>query len=368
MELPQLSNYKNLFINDIPLIDVRAPVEYSQGAFPTATNLPLMQDDERHQVGVRYREMGQGKAIELGHELINGSKKASRIHAWASFTRQYPSGALYCFRGGLRSRISQQWIYEETGVIYPRITGGYKALRHFLMEELESASQAIQPVILGGRTGTGKTSLLQQFDQHLDLEKIYQHRGSAFGKHAWPQPSQVDIENSLAITLLKRREQNGLHLLIEDEASSIGSRQVPACLMQTMQNSPLVVLEVDIRKRVDNVFKEYITESLQEFQAMFGSENGFETWAGNLQTALANIERRLGGLRYRELQGILDHAIEIHRVKGNTSHHREWIYTLLHDYYDPMYDYQLENKQHRILFRGEPEAVVEHLQQREQLA
>ena len=30
-----------LFLSDVPLIDVRAPVEFGKGAFPQATNLPL---------------------------------------------------------------------------------------------------------------------------------------------------------------------------------------------------------------------------------------------------------------------------------------------------------------------------------------
>ena len=54
------------------MIDVRAPVEFVSGALPSATNLPLMNDDERHQVGIRYKNNGQQSAIELGHQLIHG--------------------------------------------------------------------------------------------------------------------------------------------------------------------------------------------------------------------------------------------------------------------------------------------------------
>src|SRR3546814_6857013 len=60
--------------------------------------------------------------------LVSGAIKAQRIQAWADFVRDHPDGYLYCFRGGLRSQISQQWL-TEAGIDYPRIEGGYKAMR-----------------------------------------------------------------------------------------------------------------------------------------------------------------------------------------------------------------------------------------------
>lgn len=367
MELPQIDDYHNLFINDIPLIDVRAPVEFNQGAFPMASNLPLMEDDERHQVGIRYKEMGQNKAIELGHELVNGRKKENRIHQWVKFAQDHPMGALYCFRGGLRSKISQQWIYETTGVLYPRVTGGYKALRHFLMDELEKASSLIKPVILGGRTGSGKTPFLQQFKHQIDLEAIFNHRGSAFGKHAVPQPSQIDIENTLSVTLLKYLGSKVTRLIMEDEASNIGSRRIPTCLMQTIQQSPVVVLEVDLDKRIDNIYKEYIIESLAEYQNIYSTSLGFETWASNLLNALNNIQRRLGGVRHQELKNLMKHAIHLHATRGEQEHHKEWIRILLTGYYDPMYNYQLSQKTDRVVFSGEGEAVLDYLRQQQNI-
>ena len=58
---------KALLTTDVPLIDVRAPVEFSQGAFPGAVNLPILNDDERHRVGVCYKQKGPDAAEKLGH-------------------------------------------------------------------------------------------------------------------------------------------------------------------------------------------------------------------------------------------------------------------------------------------------------------
>jgi len=133
---PDTQDYLSVLLLDTPLLDVRAPVEFAQGAFPGVTNIPLMNDEERHRVGLQYKQKGQDSAIELGHELVSGEIKQSRVAQWVEFARANPQGYLYCFRGGLRSRISQQWL-AEAGIQYPRIIGGYKAMRSFLLESLE---------------------------------------------------------------------------------------------------------------------------------------------------------------------------------------------------------------------------------------
>src|SRR3546814_16972169 len=79
-----------------------------------------MDDDERAKVGTCYKQKGNQAAVELGHRLVSGAIKAQRMQAWADFVRDHPDGYLYCFRGGLRSQISQQWL-TEAGIEYPRI-------------------------------------------------------------------------------------------------------------------------------------------------------------------------------------------------------------------------------------------------------
>lgn len=364
MQLPLLDNYQQLFIDDIPLLDVRAPVEFEQGAFPNAQNLPLMSNDERHQIGLRYKEQGQQAAIALGQELIQGETKDTRVKHWINFSKQHPQGALYCFRGGLRSQICQQWIYEASGIVYPRIKGGYKALRRFLIEELDTASTHILPIVLGGRTGSGKTLFIQRLQQQIDLEKIFHHRGSAFGKHATTQPSQIDIENRLAIEFLKQRHQQHRHVVLEDEAANIGSRQIPLKLFASMQQAPIVLLEIDIHERIENVFHEYVSGSVREYQSLYGREAGIEHWVTNILAANEKIQRRLGGQRHKQMTAILYDAIEKHRHKNETAHYKDWIHRLLTEYYDPMYDYQLSRKQERVIARGDHATLGDLLGQR----
>ncbi len=56
MSRPNCEDYRQLFVNDTPLMDMRAPVEFGLGAFPTSVNRPLMQDSEREAVGTCYKK------------------------------------------------------------------------------------------------------------------------------------------------------------------------------------------------------------------------------------------------------------------------------------------------------------------------
>ena len=82
------ADYRALFLNDAPLMDVRAPAEFSQGAFPNASSLPLLSDDERAQVGICYKQRGQAAAIELGHTLVSGAARRARLAQWAGLLQQ----------------------------------------------------------------------------------------------------------------------------------------------------------------------------------------------------------------------------------------------------------------------------------------
>jgi tRNA 2-selenouridine synthase len=361
-EHPQRDDYANLFINDIPMLDVRASVEFEQGAFPHSINIPLMTDEEREAVGIRYKEQGQDSAILLGAELVTAELQAQRKQHWADFFKQNPKGVLYCFRGGLRSQISQQWILDETQIDYPRVSGGYKAMRRFLIETTERIAKEIPLVILGGRTGSGKTRVLKQLNNSIDLEGLANHRGSAFGPTATPQPTQINFENALAIELLKKEAQGVKFLVIEDEARNVGSLGVPQALYDAMQQSPIVRLEVAQADRNQVSIEEYIVDTQNHFDEVYGKEQGAEKLSEHLLNSLSKIQKRLGGERYKEAQEMMTKAIKERLSTGSLEGFIPVVNTLLVDYYDPMYDYQIEKKKGRITFEGSVKEILAYLQ------
>ena len=355
-----ITDYRDIFLNDRPMMDTRAPVEFNKGAFPGVLNLPLMTDDERQRVGTCYKQQGQQAAIVLGHELVSGAIKAERIAQWAQFAQAHPDGYLYCFRGGLRSQIVQQWLKTEAGIEYPRVGGGYKAMRSFLLDTLEQATAQCDFLLLGGMTGTGKTDVLVQLDNALDLEGHANHRGSSFGKRATGQPSNIDFENRLAIDVLKKRDKGVERFVLEDESRTVGSCALPLALYQTLQTAPMVWLEDSLNSRVERILRDYVIELCAEFVARNG-EHGFALFSQRLLESLANIQKRLGGERYQRLQEVMSSALKEQERCGSVDLHRVWIEALLREYYDPMYTFQREKKAGRIVFAGDQAAVLAYL-------
>ncbi|HAJ75481.1 MAG TPA: tRNA 2-selenouridine(34) synthase MnmH [Gammaproteobacteria bacterium] len=345
------SGFAELFIKDHPLLDVRAPGEFKHGAFPNAINLPLLNDEQRKTVGIKYKQSGQQAAIATGEQLIHAEEKRARLRAWQSFLETHPNALLYCFRGGLRSEIVQQWL-TENGISIARIEGGYKALRRFLLDTLEEVANTGDFIIVAGKTGSGKTHLINQLHNSVDLEGCAHHRGSAFGRRSRAQPSQINFENSLAIGFLKLDFKRLKKLFLEDESRTIGSLSIPKNLHAAMGNSPLVVIEQSVEFRVETILHDYIISNYQDYRQC-SPEHAEELFADSLLSSLDKIQRRLGGENTVQLRNIMNDALAATDEESANELHRSWIRQLLESYYDPMYEYQLSKKIHRVLFRGD---------------
>lgn len=361
MSLPVISNYRQLLLGDIPMIDVRAPVEFASGALPSATNLPLMSDKERHQVGIRYKNNGQQSAINLGHQLVCGEIKQQRLQAWQDFMQANPNGVLYCARGGLRSQLTQEWL-AGIGVECPKVEGGYKSLRGFLYEYLMTYCASNKFTIVSGMTGTGKTDIIQALPTGLDLEGAANHKGSSFGRPLDEQPAQIDFENRIAIDLLKIEDQHPQSpVVLEDESRNIGARHIPHYFADRMAESSFVVIDMNFEERLERLWQEYVVERYLKTMAFYG-DRGEEEFALYLRESLLRVQKRLGGQRTKDLMASMDNAIAIQH-QDNFASHRHWLAAITRDYYDPMYSYQLEKKKDLVVFRGSREAVVEWLEQ-----
>ena len=345
-------DYGSIFLNDIPLMDVRAPIEFSKGAFPTASNVPLLDDLQREAIGIRYKNAGEQQAIELGLKLATADIREQRLEAWLNFCRAHEKGYLYCFRGGLRSRTTQQWI-RARGVEYPLIKGGYKAMRRYLIDELEKSASQVPLVIVGGLTGSGKTRVLKKISRHIDFEGIANHRGSAFGRDTLDhQPSNIDWENRVSIEFLKLRHQwQGLAVFVEDEGRHIGRVSIPEYLFQKMQLAPRAILRVDTEARIQLISEDYILHAWPQYKKDYGdlAKTRFSEF---VLDNLARIQKRLGGERYSRVKGCFESALKDFFASGKAEAFYDGIKILLEQYYDPMYQYQLENKKPTIIFEG----------------
>jgi len=360
--LPLTSDFRRIVLENRPLIDVRAPVEFEKGAFPGAVNLPLMTDEERRQVGIRYKASGNAAAVALGRQLV-GPHKPERVAAWADFVRAHPDAWLYCFRGGQRSQIAQAWL-EEAGITLPRLQGGYKAFRNFLMHESERVSAEADTLIISGRTGTGKTLLIRQLRNAVDLEAVANHRGSSFGRHITPQPSQIDFEDRLAYALIRHEAKGCRHLVIEHESHNVGRVYIPKPVYDHFMEGSLIILTAPMEERVGIIFDEYVTRALDDYRSVYGSQ-GDSRWFEDANAGFDRIRKRLGDERYRQIKSLFAGAFAEQQHRGETAGHRPWIRMLLRDYYDPMYDYQITKSPLTVLFRGNEKEVLDYVRNRE---
>lgn len=352
-------DFRQLVLNNTPLLDVRAPVEFKQGAFDNAFNIPILNDEERKLVGIRYKQEGNESAIKLAEELIRQEGKQERIALWKSFLKKYPKAYLYCFRGGQRSGITQSWLKEE-GIEITRLKGGYKRFRSYLMEESLRISSSAKSIILGGRTGSGKTILLKEFENFIDLEGLANHRGSTFGSAIAEQPTQINFENSLAYKLIQFEAKNFETLIVEHESHNIGKAFIPKPLFHNLMDGELVILERPMDERLNIIYHEYVELAIAEHKEQFGND-GFKKWQEGVNQSLSKVQKRLGSELYIELQKIFDEACEAYTVDNENHLFKVWIEKLLTHYYDPMYDYQLEKTTIPIIFRGNAQDVVSFL-------
>lgn len=371
-----------LFIADTPLIDVRAPVEFTQGSLPGAVNLPILNNEERALVGTTYKQQGSEAAIKLGYEMVSGSVKQNRLQQWLDFIHQHPQAILYCFRGGKRSQITQQWL-RDTGIDSPLITGGYKRARQFLISTIDRFSEHRKLLVITGPTGSGKTRLIHDISNShpvLDIEALARHRGSAFGGMSVPQPSQIDFENHLAVNLLKL-EQNNLSepVIVEDESRHTGKVYLPDSFFHHLRNSEIIWVDEPLATRVDNIFEDYIlTTPIGQAQRIRQAipplastvetreilrqqaRQLFDKYAGALQA----ISKKLGGDRFQEVSEDLENARSDFENKNEIQSNKIWIEKLVRYYYDPLYLGSLQRRRVNPCFKGSGQAVMDYLQAR----
>jgi tRNA 2-selenouridine synthase len=334
----------------LQVIDVRAPIEVARGALPGARALPLMNDEERHRIGIRYQEAGQEAAIALGYELA-GPHLATRTAAWRAAARAVPS-VIACWRGGLRSAIAQSQLGDP---IIPTVAGGYKALRAHLLTHFRDRVQARPLWVLGGLTGSGKTELLQRLASApgpltLDLEGLASHRGSAFGAEDGAQPAQATFENALAATTLLSPHLGAL--IVEDESRYVGVRLIPDALWVRMRTAPMVWLEAPLAERSARVIGGYVLTPAHR--------HGVTATHARLVDNLTRIRRRLGAELLAQVRSELDAA----RADWfEPAQHEGWVRTLLRDYYDRLYLHSFEKSGRAVHLRGDHATVLEFLQQ-----
>ena len=250
-------------LEDAIFIDTRSPAEYEDDHILGAISLPILDNQERHEVGLMYKQISQELAIEKGLGFY--SKKIPNI---VKTVMPYKNKTLiiYCARGGMRSGIIAS-LLESIGMKVYQVEGGYKLFRNYLLEQLNNLKIKPKVYVVHGLTCTGKTDLLKKFDNFLDLEGLAQHRGSLYGAIGLKPNSQKKFENLLLARLRELNDKNSI--LIEGESRRIGDCIMPEPLWQAMESGENIMVERSVPLRCSAMVKEYflnpkIAEEIKE--------------------------------------------------------------------------------------------------------
>ncbi|WP_027147764.1 tRNA 2-selenouridine(34) synthase MnmH [Methylobacter tundripaludum] len=327
--------------NQVTVIDVRSEGEYEKAHFENTLNIPILSDAHRHDVGLTYKTEGSEAAKVLGHKLVSGDYKEWMIQQWCESIKSHPRqpALIFCWRGGLRSRLAQDWVCQN-GLEVLRVDSGYKGLRHEALKVIENPAPFI---VLSGMTGSGKTRLIHQLRHFVDLEALANHRGSAFGAYVdRSQPQQATFENKLAQSLYQVAD----NFVLEDESPNIGRCHVPDLFYARMVPAPMVMIVTPARVRALEIFKEYIQAPFAGGMALHELETGF---AKNIE----RIRNKLGGLECDNIKTMLSQSFQFDALnEACADAYLDWIERLLTHYYDKLYIHSLSLKSRKTLFQG----------------
>lgn len=305
------------------LVDVRSPAEYEHTTIPGAINVPLFSNEERHRVGLCYKQEGRRQARRLGVEIVSPKIPALIAAVEQGLKTAAPPVVVFCWRGGMRSQALTTFL-NLAGIPARQLEGGHKAFRRHVCRFFEQGSWG-RLLVLRGLTGVGKTRLLQRLQDEgepvIDLEALAHHRGSAFGSLGLPpQPSQKWFEAQLWDRL--RRIPPGGYALLEGESRHIGRIILPERVFAAMQKEVSLWVEAPMERRIDVILGDYpARDQLREA----------------FVRPIEAIRPILGRARTAELLQLLE-----------AGRWRELVHALMVDYYDPRYLHTLPEQRVRV--------------------
>jgi tRNA 2-selenouridine synthase len=306
------------------VVDVRSPAEFADGHMPGAANHPLLDDEQRAQVGIAYKAEGAGRARLVAMELVSRDLP-EYLGALVSLARSEPQGrrlALMCWRGGERSR-NVALLLALVGIHAVTVRGGYRGYRREVLNSLAAWRSPVPVVTLYGHTGAGKSALIRALAEMtgdvggprpwvVDLEALALHRGSVLGGLNQPGDRRQKDFDALLWDCLRRPE--GDYLVLEGEGGKIGRIFLPGNVADAIRTGLPVLVTATMEVRAERIVREYAPENWDEAEKRrFRRSLGLIAPRLSRETAVS-LETAFADGRFTDV------------VRG-----------LLIDYYDPLY-------------------------------
>ena len=240
------------------IIDVRSPAEFALDHIPGAVNYPVLNNEERAQIGTLYKQVSPFAAKKLGAALVSRNIAHHLENHLLELPREWRP-LIYCWRGGERSGAFTH-ILNRIGWKAMQLEGGYQGFRRTVIDGLDLAAQQFTFQVICGMTGSGKTRVLQETQKYgaqiLDLEALAIHRGSVLGNEPnIEQPSQKGFETALWNAL--RSLDPTKPVLVESESKKVGGVHIPDALMEKIRSGACIELRSSTQTRVSWLIREY---------------------------------------------------------------------------------------------------------------
>ena len=325
-------------MDSIVYIDCRTKEEYDKASIPGAVNVPILNKKQRVKVGTVYSQESPAKAKMLAVEMV-APKIPKLIKKVENLTKDYKHLLFFCSRGNLRSESLAQFC-QLAGLkkIY-KLANGYKGYRRFILNKLENYKLKNRLVILHGYTGVGKTDLLYKLEELgfniIDLEKLANHRGSAFGSIGLEKPRNAKAFDSLLYEKLESINNDDF-IIIEAESKRIGQAVIPDFLIEKMNKGLQILIKSSLNTRCQRIMSEY-ADTYQQDKTAF-----IKRIKESLKSIKKYLLRNLGKTGYQKL--IQD--CEQGKLK-------QVIITLFKNYYDPFYNHSLKKHNFDLIIEEE---------------
>lgn len=240
------------------IIDVRSPAEFALDHIPGAINLPVLNNEERIEIGTLYKQVSPFAAKKLGAAYVSRNIAHHLENSLIDFPREWRP-LIYCWRGGERSGAFTH-ILNRIGWKAMQLQSGYQGFRRVVIDGLDQAAKDFSFQVIAGMTGSGKTRILQEIgslgQQILDLEALAIHRGSVLGNEPnIEQPSQKGFETNLWNALNKL--DPGKIVFVESESKKVGGLHIPDPLMERIREGQCIELRSSSATRVSWLLREY---------------------------------------------------------------------------------------------------------------
>jgi tRNA 2-selenouridine synthase len=289
------------------IIDARSPAEFAEDHIPGAINCPVLDNEQRAQVGTIYVQQSAFEARRIGAAMV-AENIARHLRMQFHDRPRTWRPLVYCWRGGQRSGSFVTWL-RLVGWDACQLEGGYKNWRRLVVTELAQLPARLDFRVLCGATGSGKTRILEalraQGAQVLDLEDLAAHKGSVLGGlRERPQPTQKAFETALFDAL--RTLDPARPVFVEAESRKIGRIHLPDALLLRMRESACVAIEATREARLDFLVRDYayLGDDVTDLQVKMGLLKGLQS--------NETIERWTELAARRELPALFGELIELH--------------------------------------------------------